>query len=107
MVMVADRFSALQFKVDEAAIELVSIEVYYESGDKQDLALRTRLNAGESSRVIDLNGGERNLKKLSLYTKHLQMQRMKRLMLKFGDKKQILTNREKRKLHLCKLLVLF
>ncbi|MBL0064767.1 MAG: hypothetical protein IPP38_07030 [Bacteroidetes bacterium] len=71
MVMVADRFSALQFKVDEAAIELVSIEVYYESGDKQDLALRTRLNAGESSRVIDLNGGERNLKKVVFVYKTL------------------------------------
>lgn len=71
MVMVADRFSALQFKVDEAAIELISIEVYYESGDKQDLALRTRLNAGESSRVIDLNGGERNLKKVVFVYKTL------------------------------------
>ena len=71
MVMVADRFSALQFKVDEAAIELVSIEVYYESGDKQDLALRTQLIVGESSRVIDLDGGERNLKKVVFVYKTL------------------------------------
>ena len=64
MVVGADRFSALQFKVREAGINLASIEVYYESGEKQDLALQTKLKAGDDSRVIDLNGGERNLKKV-------------------------------------------
>jgi hypothetical protein len=63
-VMGADRFAAIRFKVTDASLDLKDLEVYYESGDKQDIQVRTPITKGAESRVIDLNGGERSLQKI-------------------------------------------
>lgn len=75
LVVGADRFSAIKFKVTEASIDLLMLEVYYESGDKQDINVGTQIMAGSESRVIDLNGGERNLKKIVFVYKTLPNQK--------------------------------
>jgi hypothetical protein len=64
VVMLADKFAKLKFKVTDAPIDLTSCEVYYESGDKQDIMINMPLKAMGESKVFDLNGGERNLKKI-------------------------------------------
>ncbi|HKR03652.1 MAG TPA: hypothetical protein VJY62_03375, partial [Bacteroidia bacterium] len=64
IVMGADRFASIRFEVTGAAIDLQDLEIYYESGPKQDIAVRTLISMGSESRVIDLNGGERALKKI-------------------------------------------
>jgi hypothetical protein len=64
VVMLADKFAKVKFKVTDAPIDLVSCEVYYESGDKQDIMINAPLKAMGETKVIDLNGGERNLKKI-------------------------------------------
>jgi len=64
MVMGADRFASIKFRVMDAPIDLQSLEVYYESGDKQDVKVNMPIKAQGESRVIDLNGGERSLKKI-------------------------------------------
>lgn len=71
MVLVADRFAAIKFKVMDAPIDLISLEIYYESGDKQDIKINAPIKAKGESRVIDLNGGERNLKKIVFVYKTL------------------------------------
>lgn len=70
-ILGADRFAAIQFKVEDAPIDLISLEVYYESGDKQDIAVHTPIKARGESRVIDLNGGERSLEKIVFVYKTL------------------------------------
>jgi hypothetical protein len=74
LVLVADRFAALKFKVTEASINLLDLEVYYESGDKQDIHLNNPVMSGTESRVVDLNGGERSLKKIVFVYKTLPNQ---------------------------------
>ncbi len=64
MVMGADKFAQIQFKVTEAPIDLQQMEVYYENGDKQAIPIRQSVKAPGESRVIDLNGGERTIKKI-------------------------------------------
>ncbi|HET8962941.1 MAG TPA: hypothetical protein VFM99_03540 [Chitinophagales bacterium] len=64
MVMGADRFASIRFKVTDAPIDLTSLEIYYESGDKQDVKVNMMIKAPGESRTIDLNGGERDLKKI-------------------------------------------
>ena len=64
VVMGADRFASIRFKVTDAPIDLTSLEVYYESGDKQDVKVNSIVKAPGESRTIDLNGGERSLKKI-------------------------------------------
>jgi len=71
VVAMADRFAAIQFKVDDASIDLISLEVYYESGDKQNIVVNSPIKAKGVSKVIDLNGGERNLKNIVFVYKTL------------------------------------
>ncbi len=63
-VLGADKFASIKFKVTDAAINLMDLEVYYESGDKQDIKVNLPIKGPGESRVIDLNGGERALKKI-------------------------------------------
>jgi hypothetical protein len=65
LVMGADRFASIKLKVSEAAIDLQDLEIFFEAGDKQDVMVRTPIQAGGESRAIDLkNGAERSIKKI-------------------------------------------
>lgn len=65
IVLMADRFSAIKFKVDEQSIHLMSMDVYFETGDKQSLKIDAPIQAAGESRVLNINGGERDLKKIT------------------------------------------
>jgi phage terminase large subunit GpA-like protein len=64
LVIGADKFAQIQFKVTEAPIDLQAMVVYYENGEKQPVAIRESVKAPGESRVIDLKGGERTIKKI-------------------------------------------
>lgn len=64
LVMGADKFKSLKFKVTQGAIDLQDLEVYYAEGDKEDIQVRTPIKENSESRVIDLKGSERELKKV-------------------------------------------
>lgn len=64
IVLGADKFKAIQIKVTDAPIKLEDLEVYYENDTKQDVQVRNIFKAGEKTRIIDLTGGDRNLKKV-------------------------------------------
>lgn len=71
-VLVSDRFASLKFKVTEATIDLVSLEVVYESGDNQNVMISQSIKAPGESRTIDLKGGaERSIKKIIFVYKTL------------------------------------
>lgn len=71
LVTVADKFAALKFKVEDAPIDLMSITVYFESGDHQHVQLGAEVKSPGESRVIDLKGGERSIKKIVFVYKTL------------------------------------
>jgi hypothetical protein len=71
-VIGSDRFSTLKFKVTEAAIDLISIEIAFESGDNQNVTINQQVKAPGESRTIDLKGGsERSIKKIVFIYKTL------------------------------------
>ena len=70
-VMGADRFAAIKFKVEDAPIDLISLEVFYETGDTQVVSVNMPIKLKGESRSIDLNGGERKLKKIAFVYKTL------------------------------------
>jgi hypothetical protein len=70
-VLMADKFSALQFKVQDAAIDLISLVVIYESGDKQNIDVNSPIKAHSESAIIKINGGERSIKTISFVYKTL------------------------------------
>ncbi len=69
MVVGADKFASLIFKVDDAPIDLIEIEVFYESGDSQHVKIGYPIKSPGQSKEIALNGGERSIKKISFLYK--------------------------------------
>ncbi len=65
----ADRFASIKIKVTDADINITDIEVYYENGTQQKLNVRSQIKKGGESRVIDLNGSERSIKKIAFVYK--------------------------------------
>jgi len=71
----ADKFAAIEFKVDKAPINLVSLEVFYDSGDTQTIKIDQQIKKNGQSKFIDLNGGERDLKKVVFVYKTVSNQK--------------------------------
>ncbi len=69
LIVGADKFAALQIKVTDADIIISKIEVFYENGTQEDINVRHEIKNGEKSRVIDLKGGEKQLKKVAFVYK--------------------------------------
>jgi hypothetical protein len=70
-VVGADRFASLIFKVDDAPIHLMDVEVFYESGDNQKVNVNFPIKAPGQSNEIHLKGGERAIKKIVFVYKTL------------------------------------
>jgi hypothetical protein len=72
LVLGADRFKSVKLKVINTAIDLKDLEIYYETGGKQDVKINTSLKQAGESRVIDLERGEeRSVKKIVVVYKTL------------------------------------
>ena len=63
----SDAFRRLKFKVLDAPINLLDMKVYFENGQFQDIPLRFTIEKGGESRIIDLNGNVRRLKKIEFW----------------------------------------
>jgi len=72
IVLGADKFKSIKLKVINAPIDLKDLEVYFETGKRQDVKINASLKAAGESQVIDLEGGEqRSLKKIVIVYKTL------------------------------------
>jgi hypothetical protein len=60
----ADRFKSIRVKVKDAPVHIQDMQIYYEGGSKEDVALHSDLNPGSESRVIDLKNNSAELKKV-------------------------------------------
>ncbi|MBA3682621.1 MAG: DUF2541 family protein [Bacteroidetes bacterium] len=68
-VVGADKFAAIKIKVTDADIHISDIEVYYENGTQEDINVKSNIKNGGESRVIDLKGGERSIKRIAFVYK--------------------------------------
>lgn len=68
-VIGADKFAAIKFKVLDESIDLISAEIFYESGDNQTININSHVKAPGDSRQVDINGGERAIKKIAFVYK--------------------------------------
>lgn len=59
-----DWFRQLKFRVADAPVEMLNMTVVYETGVPQNIPLRLVIPKGGESRLIDLNGGERKLRRV-------------------------------------------
>lgn len=72
MVIGADRFASLKFKITDAAVDFIEAEIYFEKGDVQKVVLKQPITGPAETRAIDLvNGAERSVKKIAFTYKTL------------------------------------
>lgn len=64
IVLGADNFKSILIKVTDAPIHFNDLEVYYDNDTKQDVQVRSDFKQGQESRIIDLTGGSRSVKKV-------------------------------------------
>jgi hypothetical protein len=70
-VMGANRFASLKFKVTDAPVDIQDMEVYYDSAEVKKIKVNNPVEAGAESRVIDLKGGEHNIRRIVFVYKTL------------------------------------
>jgi hypothetical protein len=64
-VLGADEFSAIKIKVTDAPLNIERLQVFYESGDMEEIDLKSNLNAGSESRAISLKHPDRDIQKVA------------------------------------------
>ena len=71
------RFNKLKLKFRDARLNMKRLVVHYGNGDKQEFNLKNTFRAGQESRVLDLRGGNRVIRKVVLRydTKNLARKR--------------------------------
>jgi hypothetical protein len=63
-VVGANRFASIKFKVKDAPINLIDMELYYDSATVHKITVNSPIPAGAESKVIDLKGTEPNIRKI-------------------------------------------
>ena len=64
-VLGADEFTAIRLKVEEAPLHIEKLQVFYESGDSEEITVRSQFNPGTETRVINLKHPDRALLRVS------------------------------------------
>ncbi len=62
-----DDFRKIKFKVTDAPVNIDRIVVTYDNGDPDRIDVREEIQKGGESRVIDLKGGKRSLRKIEFW----------------------------------------
>ncbi|MBP6810615.1 MAG: hypothetical protein KA138_03820, partial [Saprospiraceae bacterium] len=66
-------FSAVQLRIKRSPINMHKLAIHYGNGEVEEIELRENYRAGSQSRIIDLPGNKRIIKKVVLWydTKNL------------------------------------
>lgn len=64
VVLGADEFSAIKLKVEDADLNIERLQVFYESGDMEEINVRDHFGEGTESRAIRLKHPDRDIQKV-------------------------------------------
>ena len=62
-----DNYRQIKLKVKDGPVHILDMDVYFENGDKFDVSIKQKIQQGGESRVIDLPGGSRSIKKIEFW----------------------------------------
>jgi hypothetical protein len=62
-----DDFRKLKLRVTDGPLKMYDMKVYFDNGSVQDVSIRIRIPQGGESRVIDLDGGLRHIKRIEFW----------------------------------------
>jgi hypothetical protein len=60
------QFDRIKLCVYRNPVHFYDLDIRYQNGGHQDVSVRQRINAGQCTRVIDLNGDDRNITTISM-----------------------------------------
>lgn len=60
------QFERIKICVYRNPVHFIDVDVHFRNGGHQDVSVRSRINAGECTRVIDLTGDDRNITRVSM-----------------------------------------
>ncbi|MBL8546257.1 MAG: DUF2541 family protein [Hyphomonadaceae bacterium] len=60
------QFERIKLCVYRNPVHFYDLDVFYANGGHQDVSVRQRINPGECTRAIDLNGGDRNITRVAM-----------------------------------------
>lgn len=60
------RYERIRLCVYRHPINIYDLDVRFHNGGRQDVSVRQRINPGECTRAIDLNGDDRNIASVSM-----------------------------------------
>ena len=62
-----DDVRQIKLKITDGPLKMYDMKIYFDNGSVQNVQLRNRFAQGSESRVIDLDGGLRHLKKIEFW----------------------------------------
>jgi hypothetical protein len=62
-----DDFRQIKLRITDAPLHMYDMKIYFDNGDVQDVALKNNFRQGDETRVIDLAGGLRHLRKIEFW----------------------------------------
>lgn len=62
-----DDFRQIKLKVTSGPLKILDMKVYFDNDEVQDIPIRNQIRQGGETRVIDLTGGLRHLKKIEFW----------------------------------------
>lgn len=62
-----DDFRKLKLRVTDGPLKMYDMKVYFDNGDVQDISIRAHIRQGGESRVIDLDGGLRHIRRIEFW----------------------------------------
>jgi hypothetical protein len=62
-----DDFRKLKLRVTDGPLKMYDMKVYFDNGSVQDVSIRSLIRQGGESRVIDLDGGLRHIKRIEFW----------------------------------------
>ncbi|MBK6702823.1 MAG: DUF2541 family protein [Caulobacteraceae bacterium] len=78
-------FERIKLCVYRNPVHFYDLDVFYRNGGHQDVSVRQRINPGECTRVIDLNGDDRNITRIAMVYEETSFRRRTATVRVFGE----------------------
>lgn len=63
-----DRFKRIKFQVKGSAVDMIKLEVFYDTGTSDEIEMRGKIADGGESRTIDIRGvGKKKIRKITFW----------------------------------------
>jgi hypothetical protein len=62
-----DRFRRIKFQVKGSAVDMIKIEITYDTGSAEEVEMRGKIADGGESRTIDIKGVKKKIRKITFW----------------------------------------